>query len=107
LLLPVLIVIVVLAALSVGAWLSALNVEYRDVRYAIPFLMQVWMFATPVVYPASIVPEQFRPVFGLNPMAGVVEVFRWALLGRATLDMPLLSVSLGTVVVLLVSGLFY
>jgi lipopolysaccharide transport system permease protein len=69
-----------LAAASVSVWLSALNVSYRDVRYAVPFILQLWLFATPVVYPASLVPVQWRPLFGLNPMAGVVEGFRWALL---------------------------
>jgi lipopolysaccharide transport system permease protein len=106
-LLPLLVVVVILAALSVGIWLSALNVQYRDVRYAIPFLIQVWMFATPVVYPASIVPAEFRPLYGLNPIAGVVEGFRWALLGSTDLDVRLLGVSLGIILVMLVSGLFY
>ena len=71
----------VLTALAVGLWLSALNVQYRDVRYTIPFLTQFWMFLTPVAYPASLVPAAYRPLYGLNPMAGVVEGFRWALLG--------------------------
>jgi lipopolysaccharide transport system permease protein len=106
-LIPLLVVLVVLAALSVGVWLSALDVQYRDVRYAIPFLIQAWLYATPVVYPASIVPAQFRAIYGLNPMAGVIEGFRWALLGSTELDVPLLCVSLAVIVGLLVSGLFY
>ena len=106
-LLPPLFIFMLLTALSVGIWLSALDVEYRDVRYAIPFLMQVWLFATPVVYPASLVSENVRALYGLNPMAGVVEGFRWALLGRDYSPGPLLWVSVGVVMVLLISGLFY
>ena len=68
-------------AASVGVWLAALNVRYRDVRYVVPFVMQLWMFATPVAYPASLVPGRWRAVYGLNPMAGVIEGFRWALAG--------------------------
>ena len=67
--------------LGVGLWLSAINVQYRDVRYIVPFLMQIWMFATPIAYPSSLLPEPWRTLYGLNPMAGVVEGFRWALLG--------------------------
>ena len=94
-------------ALGVGLWLATLNVRYRDVRYTVPFLAQLWLFATPVAYPASIVPERWRPVLGLNPMAGVVEGFRWALLGAGQVSGGLLAVS-GTVsCVLLVSGLLY
>jgi lipopolysaccharide transport system permease protein len=107
LLLPVFVVLTVLAALAVGIWLSALDVQYRDVRYAIPFVIQVWLFATPVVYPASVVPEQYRAFYGLNPMAGVVEAFRWALLGRTDFPGPLLAVSIVVLAVVLVSGLFY
>ncbi|MBI4494134.1 MAG: ABC transporter permease [Chloroflexi bacterium] len=105
--LPLLVGLAVLSALSVGIWLSALDVQYRDVRYAIPFLIQVWLFATPVVYPASLVPEAYRPLYGLNPMAGVVEGFRWALLGHTAGPGPLLGVAVAVVLVLLVSGLFY
>lgn len=94
-------------AMGVGLWLSALNVEYRDVYYTIPFLTQLWLFATPVAYPSSLVPEYWRVFYGLNPMVGVVEGFRWALLGKATNPGPLLAVSLGTVILLFISGLFY
>ncbi len=73
----------VMTALGVGLWLSALNVKYRDVRHTLGFLTQVWFFVTPVTYPSSIVPEAWRALYGLNPMAGVVEGFRWALLGKA------------------------
>ena len=93
--------------LAVGLWLSSLNVKYRDVRYTIPFLTQLWLFATPVAYPSSLVPEQWRTLYGLNPMAGVVEGFRWALLGKAEGPGPLLAVSVLVVAALLVGGLMY
>ena len=80
-LVPVVLLLAVGIALGLGLWLSALNVQYRDVRYVVPFLLQVWLFATPVVYPLSLVPERWRMVAALNPMAGVVEGFRSALLG--------------------------
>jgi lipopolysaccharide transport system permease protein len=97
----------VLAAAGVGVWLSALNVAYRDVRYAVPFLIQIGLFASPVVYPASLVPDHLRLLYGLNPMAGVVEGFRWALLGRGDAPLGLVAVSGATAVVLLITGLFY
>ncbi len=106
-LLPVFVLFAIVTALAVGLWLSALNVKYRDVRYTIPFLTQFWMFATPVAYPASLVPEKWRALFGLNPMAGVVEGFRWALLGKAHSPGPLLVVSVIAVVVLLIGGVMY
>ena len=106
-LLPLFLLLAVVTALSVGLWLSALNVKYRDVRYTIPFLTQFWMFATPVAYPASLVPEKWRALYGLNPMAGVVEGFRWALLGKSHAPGPLLWVSVAAVVVLLIGGLRY
>ncbi len=81
--------------------------KYRDVRYTIPFLTQFWLFATPVAYPSSIVPEQWRPLLGLNPMAGVVEGFRWALLGKAEGPGPVLAVSVTVVALMLVGGLVY
>lgn len=105
--LPLFLVLTVTAALAVGLWLSALNVKYRDVRYTIPFLTQVWLFATPVAYPSSLVPEAWRPLYGLNPMVGVVEGFRWALLGKTQPSGGVLAVSMGIVIVLLVGGLFY
>jgi lipopolysaccharide transport system permease protein len=104
---PLLVVFAVLAALSVGLWLSALNVQYRDVRYTIPFLNQSWMFLTPVAYPSSIVPEAYRPLYGLNPMAGVVEAFRWALLGTAEPPWGVMAVSAVIVLVLFGGGLLY
>jgi lipopolysaccharide transport system permease protein len=106
-LLPLFIVLALATALSVGLWLSALNVEFRDVRYTIPFLTQFWMFATPVAYPSSLVPARWRPLLGLNPMAGVVDGFRWALLGQTGAPGPLLWVSIGAVAALLFGGLMY
>src|ERR1043166_213726 len=106
-LLPLFMLLAVTTALAIGLWLSALNVKFRDVRYTIPFLTQFWMFATPVAYPSSLVPEPWRALYGLNPMAGVVEGFRWALLGKAQGPGPLLAVSVAAVVVLLVGGLMY
>ncbi len=104
--LPLLVLFAVMTALAVGLWLSALNVQYRDVRYTINFLIQFWLFATPVAYPSSIVPEAWRPLYGLNPMAGVVEGFRWALLG-AKPPGAMLAVSGMVVIALLVGGLYY
>lgn len=105
--LPAFILFAVTTALAVGLWLSALNVQYRDVRYTINFLIQFWLFATPVAYPSSIVPAQWRMLYGLNPMAGVVEGFRWCLLAKRDAPSPLIFVSALVVVVLLVGGLFY
>ncbi|HUL73838.1 MAG TPA: ABC transporter permease [Vicinamibacterales bacterium] len=94
-------------ALAVGVWLSALNVRYRDIRYTLPFLTQIWLFATPVAYPTSIVPEAWRAVYALNPMVGVVDGFRWALLGSAPAPPVTVGVSCLAVGVLLTGGLFY
>ena len=105
--LPAFILFAIMTALAVGLWLSALNVQYRDVRYTINFLIQFWLFATPVAYPSSIVPEKWRVLYGLNPMAGVVEGFRWCLLSQRESPSPLVFVSALVVVLLLVGGLFY
>lgn len=107
LLLPVFIALTSSTALAVGIWLAALHVQYRDVRHVTPFLVQIWMFATPVVYPASLIPERYQALYGLNPMAGVVEGFRWAILGQSAAPTALLVVSVGTVFALLASGLFF
>jgi len=104
---PLFVALAVLTALAVGLWLSALNVEYRDVRYTLGFLVQIWLFATPVAYSSSLVPERWRPLYGLNPMAGVVEGFRWALLGHGQPPGALLGVSMGVTVVVLAGGLWY
>lgn len=105
--LPLFVLFAIATALSVGLWLSALNVKYRDVRYTIPFLTQFWMFATPVAYSSTLVPAKWRAWYGLNPMAGVVEGFRWALLGKTGGPGALLWVSVAAVVLLLTGGLFY
>ena len=105
--LPLFVLLAVATALAVALWLSALHAQYRDVGYAIPFLVQVWLFSTPIAYPSSLVPEPWRALYGLNPMAGVVEGFRWALLDKAPPSGPLLAVSVMAVVALLTGGLFY
>jgi homopolymeric O-antigen transport system permease protein len=105
--LPVFILLAIMTAMGVGLWLSALNVQYRDVRYTINFLIQFWLFATPVAYPSSLVPERWRALYGLNPMAGVVEGFRWALLGKTDPPGALLWVSVSVVILILVGGLYY
>ncbi|MDQ3630393.1 MAG: ABC transporter permease [Actinomycetota bacterium] len=105
--LPFFVVLAVVTALAVGLWLSALNVLYRDVRYAIPFLVQLWLFVSPVAYPSSLVPEPWKAIYGLNPMAGVIEGFRWALLGGSEAPGPILAVSVVAVAALLAGGLLY
>jgi lipopolysaccharide transport system permease protein len=104
--LPLLVIFAMMTSLAVGLWLSALNVKYRDFQYTVPFLIQIWMFASPVVYPASMVPEQLRFLYALNPMTGVIEGFRWALLGTNP-PTGMIFISLGVVIVLLISGVFY
>jgi lipopolysaccharide transport system permease protein len=107
LLLPLFLLLVILTALGVSLWLSALNAIYRDVRYVVPFLIQFWMFASPVVYPSSLVPERWRWLYGLNPMAGAIEGFRWALTGQGDPPSILLAASSAAVVVLVCSGALY
>jgi lipopolysaccharide transport system permease protein len=102
-----LLLLTVITALGVAMWLSALNVEYRDVRYALPFLVQVWLFATPIAYPSSLAPEPWHTLFGLNPMSGVVEGFRWALLGTHPSPGPIVLASAGAALALFGSGLLY
>jgi homopolymeric O-antigen transport system permease protein len=104
--LPALVLLALATAASVGVWLAALNVRYRDVRYVVPFVVQLWMFATPVAYPASLVPSRWRAVFGLNPMAGVIEGFRWALAGGPPPGV-ITVVSAAVVVVLIAGGAIY
>jgi lipopolysaccharide transport system permease protein len=105
--LPLLLVLALITSLGVGLWLSAFNVKFRDVRYTVPFLVQFWMFATPIVYPSSLLPEPWRTLYGINPMSGVVEGFRWALLGTNTQPGPMVLVSAAVAVILLASGAFY
>ena len=105
--LPLFAVLALAAALSVGLWFSALNVKYRDVRYTIPFLAQFWLFVTPVAYSSSLVPAKWQTIYGINPMVGVVEGFRWALLSKSAPPGSMLIVSVAATAVLLVGGLFY
>src|ERR1039458_10888156 len=97
--LPVLLLLAVLTALGVGLWMSALNALYRDIRYVVPFLVQCWMFASPVAYPSSLVPQRWRWLYGLNPMAGVIDGFRWALTGHGVAPGPLMLASVAAVMV--------
>ncbi len=105
--LPFFLLLAIVAALGVGLWLSALNVEYRDVGHVLPFLTQIWMFVTPVVYPASRIPAKWQLLYSLNPMTGVVEGFRWALLGSGDAPTGMIAVSAMISVILLIGGLFY
>ncbi len=107
LLMPLFLLLALASALAVGLWLSALNVQYRDIRYVVPFLTQFWMYATPIAYSSSLIPEKWRWLYSLNPMTGVVEGFRLAILGKSSLDVISLSISAGMVVVLLIGGLYY
>ncbi len=105
--LPLFLLLAIITALGIGLWLSALNVLYRDINYIIPFLTQFWLFITPVAYPSSKIPARFQMLYALNPMTGVVEGFRWALLGSDATPGALLWVSIGISILVLVSGLFY
>lgn len=105
--LPILLVSTMLTAAGVGCWFAALNIQYRDVKYIIPFLVQVWMYASPIVYPMSIVPEKYRAIYALNPMAGVLEGFRSALLGTNSIAWRTIGVSLAAGLALFVSGAVY
>jgi lipopolysaccharide transport system permease protein len=105
--LPALLALAFFTALGVGLWLSALNALYRDVRYVIPFLIQFWMFASPVAYPSSLVPVRWRWLYGLNPMAGVIDGFRWAITGRGQAPSLLLLASAFAVALVVLGGLFF
>lgn len=104
---PGLLVLTVATSLGVAFWLAALNVQFRDVRHAVPFLVQTWLFLTPIVYPSSMLGEPWRTLYAINPMAGVVEGFRWALLGTDTQPGAMILVSSLVAVALLLSGAFY
>jgi len=106
-LLPILLLLTLMTALGTGLWLSALNVAYRDVGYVIPFIIRLWFFLTPITYSASIVPEAFQQLYALNPMTGVVQGFRWALLGVGSPPSELLLASSIAALVLLVTGALY
>jgi lipopolysaccharide transport system permease protein len=105
--LPFFFLMAMVTALGVGLWMSALNVQYRDVRYVVPFITQIWMFSTPVAYPSTLLGQPWRTVYGLNPMVGVIEGFRWALLGTNTVPGPMVAASAAAAVALLVSGAYY
>lgn len=105
--LPGFVLLALITSLGAGLWLSAMNVQFRDVRYTVPFLTQLWLFATPIAYPSSLLAEPWRTLYGLNPMVGVVEGFRWLLLDTPTAPKPMLAVSVLVALVLLVSGALY
>ena len=105
--LPFLLMLALITSLGVALWLSAMNVQFRDVRYIIPFLTQFWLFATPIAYPSSLLSEPWRTLYGINPMVGVVEGFRWALLGTETSPGPIIIVSSLVALALLIGGAFY
>lgn len=107
LLLPLLLLLALITSLGVGLWLSTMNVQFRDVRYAVPFLTQFWLFATPIAYPTSLLPEPWSIIYSINPMVGVVEGFRWALLGTDTAPGPLILISSLAAIFVLVSGAYY
>ena len=105
--LPLFLLLALVTSLGVALWLSAMNVQFRDVRYTIPFLIQMWLFVSPITYPSSMLPEPWRTLYGINPMAGVVEGFRWALLGTDTAPGPIIFVSSLVALLLLASGVYY
>ena len=105
--LPFLVLFALVAGLAMGLWLSALNVQFRDVRYVVPFVAQIWLYASPVAYSSTLVPEQYRLLFALNPMTGVIEGFRWALLGSRNFSPAMLGVSVLATFAILVGGLYY
>ena len=105
--LPAFLLLALITSLGVGLWLSTLNVEYRDVRYAVPFITQFWLFATPIAYPSTLLSEPWRTLYGLNPMVGVVEGFRWALLGTKTQPGAIILVSVVMAIFILIAGAFY
>ena len=105
--LPVFVCFAMLTAMGISLFISAANVKYRDVGHAVPFLIQIWMFVSPIVYPVSLVPERWRWLYGLNPMAGVIEGFRWALLGQTVPDVAVMTVSTLVFLVVLIAGLMY
>jgi len=106
-LLPVFILIAMLTAFGIGLWLTALNVKYRDIRFVVPFMTQLWMYTSPVAYSTSLIPEKWQWLYGLNPMVGVIEGFRWALLSKHAPDTLMMTVSSGIVLIILVGGIYY
>jgi lipopolysaccharide transport system permease protein len=106
-LLPAFLLLALITALGVGLWLSALNVKYRDFRYIVPFLTQIWLFMTPIAYPSSLLSEPWKTIYGLNPMAGVVTGFRWALLDSPTPPLGMTMASAGAACLILLGGAYY
>ena len=104
---PVFLLLALLTALGVGLWLSALNVRYRDINHVVPFLIQIWMFVSPVVYPVSLVPEKWRLLYSLNPMVGIIEGFRWAVMGKAPPNFGIMAISGFAVLASLVGGILF
>jgi lipopolysaccharide transport system permease protein len=104
---PVLLVMTAALTLALGLWIGPVNVKYRDVMHTLPFLLQIWMYATPIVYPLSMVPERFRTLYSLNPTVGLIEGFRWALLGKGQVDVVALGMSAVMIVLLLVTGVLW
>lgn len=107
LLVPPLMAVALLLALAMSLWLGPINVRFRDIKHTLPFLLQIWMYASPIVYPLSMIPERWQWLYSLNPMVGVIEGFRWAVLGKGNLDLQALGLSLGLICLLLVSGLVF
>jgi lipopolysaccharide transport system permease protein len=105
--LPFFLALTLTTALGVNLWLSPLNVKYRDIGHTLPFIVQFWMYASPVVYPVSLIPERWQPLYSLNPMVGVIEGFRWALLGKGSPNFMAMAISAVVVMVLLLSGLVF
>lgn len=105
--LPLFLILEIATALGIGLWLAAMNVQFRDIRYLLPFLTQFWLFATPIAYPSSLLGEPWRTVYGVNPMVGVIEGFRWALLGTQTSPGPIIAVSSLVALLVLVTGAYY
>jgi lipopolysaccharide transport system permease protein len=104
---PFFLILALVTSLGVGLWMSALNVKYRDVKYVVPFMIQIWLFATPVAYPSSLLSQPWRTIYGLNPMVGVVEGFRWALLGTNTAPGFMVAASALAALLILVTGALY
>jgi len=107
LVIPFLMIVAALLALSIGLWLAPINVRFRDIKHTLPFMIQIWMYASPIVYPLSLVPEQWRVLYSLNPMVGVIEGFRWAVFGQGEPNFMALGMSAGIIVVLLAGGLVF
>jgi lipopolysaccharide transport system permease protein len=107
LLIPPLVLVAAMLALSIGLWLAPINVRFRDIKHTLPFMIQIWMYATPIVYPLSIVPEEWRMLYSLNPMVGVIEGFRWAVFDKGEPNFMALGMSAGIIVILMAGGLIF